>query len=163
MKKRMMNKNLNAKNGFTLIELLVTMALLGLLVAAGVPGLQTLFANMAVRTTSENLVNTLAYARGLAVSSVDDIIVCPSTDANNCGGVVDWVTGWIVLDSAGMVLRVVDNAGTNTTITGAPANVGFDRQGETVGAAVGFSVGSTQTGISARQITVSAVGYTSIN
>lgn len=156
-----MKQNPNAKKGFTLIELLVAMVILGILVAAGVPGMQTLLANMAVRSTSDKLVNSLAYARGEAVSRVENVSVCSSNNGVSCGAT--WADGWIVTSADGTVLRVVDNSAANTAIApSGPATIAFDAQGENTQAASAFTV-SSSSGTQTRQISVSVTGYTSIN
>jgi len=161
MKRGFMKKNLMCKKGFTLIELMVTLVILGILVATGVPGMQTLLGNMSVNSSANRLLNTMAFARGEALSRSTVVMVCRSSDSATCSGT--WNDGWIVIDTlANTVLRVEDNSGSNTTVTGAPANISFNSRGENTGNAASFTVGSTRPGISTKQINVSNVGYASI-
>lgn len=156
-----MKQNPNAKKGFTLIELLVAMVILGILVAAGVPGMQTLLGNMSVNSSSNRLLNTMAYARGVALSKSTVVMVCPSNDDITCSGT--WSDGWIVIDTGlNDVIRVENNSSTNTTVTGAPPTISFNSRGENMGNAASFIVGSTRPGINPRQVNVSNVGYASI-
>lgn len=156
----MMNKKLAMIKGFTLIELLVAITILGILIAAGVPGMQTLLGNMSVSSTADRLLNTISYARGEALSRSTTVTVCSSDDSATCSG--DWVDGWIVIDTgSNEVLRVESGADGDTTITGASVN--YNNRGENAdGAVVTFTIGSTRTGISVKQVSVSRVGYASI-
>lgn len=157
------------KNGFTLIELLVALAVLSLLITAGVPGMQSLLANMSVSSGGDQLVNTLAYARVEAVSRVNNVSVRSSS------GTTDWTSGWTVfvdnnggctVDGADEVIRVVSpstNAGvTVTSTTNATACISFNRLGENGGGTiVGFDVEATHA--TTKSISVSAIGYTSVD
>jgi type IV fimbrial biogenesis protein FimT len=161
-RRKSMRISQQSKKGFTLIELLVAMVILGILVAAGVPGLRTLMSNMAVRSTSDQLLNALAYARGEAVARVTNISVCASGNQTSCSGT--WSDGWIVfVDNNGdgsvtapadVVIKVEDNSANDTDIAG--GTVTFDRLGENTGVARTFTV--SLTGASSRTITVTNVG-----
>ncbi len=162
------------RNGFTLIELLVTITLLGILLGVGIPSLQTLMANMTIRSNTEKLINSLAYARGEAVARVKNVSVRSASVTESGGAVtsVDWSDGWMVfVDEAGNcsfdagdeVLRVIDISADDVTIT-PPSNttacIRFNRLGENDNAtAAGF--GLSKTGASSAAITVSNTGYTS--
>lgn len=155
-----MKKNLMCKKGFTLIELMVTLVILGILIAAGVPGMQNLLANMSVSSSSKRLHNSLAYARQQASDMTTIVTVCPSNDSATCSGT--WNDGWIVFDtSTNTVLKVEDNSASNTTVVAGSATISFSIRGENTGNAVSFTVNSTRPGITPRQISVSNSGYTS--
>lgn len=65
-----LNKNTfqpGLSRGFTLIELLVVVAILGVLLALGVPSFQTWIANTRIRTTAEALQNGLMLAKAEAI------------------------------------------------------------------------------------------------
>lgn len=53
--------------GFSLIELVVAVAILGILLALGLPGFTTWTGNMKIRTAAESIQNGLQLARGEAV------------------------------------------------------------------------------------------------
>lgn len=188
MKKEMMNKKLAVIKGFTLIELLVAMVIIGILAAVGVPGMQTLLANNTVRSTSDRLINSLAYARGEAVARVASVSVRSAT------GTVDWGDGWTVfidvdasctINGADEVLRVIDRSNENVevesvnesddgddTTVDPPSTavncIGFDRLGEYGHNSLGANLNSSSFTIevdnaTARTITVGATGYTRLN
>jgi len=163
MKKKIMKQNSNAKNGFTLIELLIAMVILGILVAAGVPGMQTLLANMSIRSSTDNLVNSLAYARGEAAGRVRNVTICSSANGTTCGG--NWADGWIVWsdedgDSVldpGEVIKSENISGSSVAIAGG-GTIGFNNVGEgNAGGDVVFTL-SKDHGTS-KTITVYATGY----
>src|SRR6267143_782966 len=57
----------NFQRGFTIIEVLITLAVLGVLLALGVPGFVEWLQNQQIRAASEATVNGLQVARGEAV------------------------------------------------------------------------------------------------
>ncbi len=172
-----MKTNNSSQKGFTLIELLVALTILGILLVAGVPTLFNLVQNMAARSTSDQFLNALNYARGEAVARVGNVTICSGL---NCAGGVAWDNGWTVfvdfngdgLISAGgvgiaadEVIRVSDNSANNTTIRQAAGTavtrITYNRLGEnqSPGTAVSFRVcGSNNDIVAARTIGVTTIG-----
>ncbi|MFT4247693.1 MAG: GspH/FimT family pseudopilin [Pseudomonas sp.] len=98
--------------GFTLVELMITVAVMAILVAIGFPGFQSVLASNRVATGTNELIASLALARGEAVRNTVSSGVCPSATGTDCGN--DWSEGWLVwqdvdgngnLDDAEPVLR----------------------------------------------------------
>ena len=54
--------------GFTLVELMITVAILALLLIAGIPSFREWLRNTHIRTAAESIQNGLRYARGEASS-----------------------------------------------------------------------------------------------
>lgn len=61
--------------GFTLVEMMVVMAILGIVMAYGVPGVRDLLANQHMKSASFDLVVTAMFARGEAVKRAIPIYV----------------------------------------------------------------------------------------
>lgn len=151
--------------GFTLVELLVTLSILAMMLVAGIPGMTALLSSMDVRSTSDKLVDTIAYARVQAVSQVSSVRVCAST----CDLSTTWSDGWqVFVDSdndgnfaANELLRVEENSANNTTITSAQSAIDFDFQGQNVGAQLQITV--DKGGEHGRVITVGSAGFVSVS
>ena len=58
---------MRTRSGFTLIEVMITVAVLGLLLAIGVPSLTNIIGNMAVRTNAEAINSAIQFARAEAI------------------------------------------------------------------------------------------------
>ncbi len=172
-----MKINYAFRKGFTLIELLVALTILGILLVAGIPSLFNLVNNMAARSTSDQFLNALNYARGEAVARVGNVTICSGL---NCAGGVAWDNGWTVfvdfngdgLISAGgagvaadQVIRVEDNSANNTTIRQAAGagvtRITYNRLGENQfpGTAASFRVcASNNDTVAARTVGVTVIG-----
>ena len=83
-------------SGFTLIELMVVVAMLGLLMAFGLPAMDTYVKNERLTTQINTLVGHLAYARSEAVLRRQQVALCTSSDMATCTGGMDWAVGWIL-------------------------------------------------------------------
>lgn len=69
-------------SGFTLIELLVGIAVLAIVVAAAVPGFQTLVNGNRLAATANEMIANLQTARMEAIRRNRRVVVCASADAN---------------------------------------------------------------------------------
>jgi len=88
------------ENGLTLVELLITIAVIAVVIAIGVPGLNK-YAERNRSTAQVNLVSgTLSLARSEAIKRGVNVVVCASNDTTNasptCSGNTAWENGWIV-------------------------------------------------------------------
>lgn len=169
------------QNGFTLLELLVAIALMGILMAVGIPSFNSMIATNELADTTNDLVLSLKRARAEAIASGRDVIVCSSIDAATCSGVGgNWNQGWLVLVDRNMDGNYVEADGelvwvkqmdgnTSVTITPSPflgfANdfthtVTYSHTGELKdGTAGAFQVCSGVTnGYPRRDITVTVAG-----
>ena len=100
-----------SQKGFTLIELMVTLAVLGVLLAVGVPSFADLIRNNRSQAAANELVSALNAARVEAVKRGKRVSLCPSVNGTSCSGTA-WQSGWIVF---------VDTAASDTST---PAVVG---------------------------------------
>lgn len=76
------------ENGLSLIEVLVVVAILGILMAVGLPEFRTLIADQRLRSAASDLVGELAYARAEAIKQQRRVVV-ERTGAT-------WRDGWKV-------------------------------------------------------------------
>lgn len=82
--------------GLTALELLVTMAIVAILLAAGVPAFKNYGWNLRMKTAMDVLQTDLNLARGRAISHNIQTVICPAIDSHDCSGLSDWQDGWIV-------------------------------------------------------------------
>ena len=86
------------QSGFTLLELMVVIAMMGVLMAVGIPTFTSMMANSELSDTANELVLSLRKARAAAIESGRDAIVCSSIDESSCSGVTgNWNKGWLIM------------------------------------------------------------------
>jgi type IV fimbrial biogenesis protein FimT len=89
----------SAIHGFTLLEVMLALAIAGIVLALGVPGLGSWMAQQELQDRADALLHALDLARSEAVKRGARVDVCPS--AGDCSAAAPWEGGWIVLaDSA---------------------------------------------------------------
>jgi type IV fimbrial biogenesis protein FimT len=81
--------------GFTIVEAAIALAIVGVLLAAGVPVYADWIAAYQLRNYAEQLAGSLAYARSEAVARATRVTLCPAAGAR-CNATGQWGTGWIV-------------------------------------------------------------------
>jgi type IV fimbrial biogenesis protein FimT len=85
-----------ADNGFTALELMVTMAIIAILLGAGVPALRDYTWNQRMKAAMDTLQSDLKLARGRAIGLNAHTVICPAASADDCSGRTTWQDGWIV-------------------------------------------------------------------
>lgn len=137
-------------SGFTLIELMVTLMVAAILVGVAIPSMSNFLNEQSLVSDVARLKSALSFARSEAITRSAGISVCASTDGATCSG-GDWADGWIVFrDQNGnmapdlgtntcaaaedCVLRVEDNLVSGTSFVADAAAIGFNLQGERLGA-----------------------------
>ena len=86
------------QSGFNIIELMVTIAVLGVLLGVGVPGIESYMHNSRLTTQINSLATTLGHARSEAIKLNQRVLVCVSSNGVSCeptGGGTWLNTGWI--------------------------------------------------------------------
>ncbi len=142
--------------GFTLIELIVTVLIVGVIFAAGIPGLNALLGNVSQNASAEKLLNSLAYTRGEAVARAENIsIITLPAPAVGWNVFVD-TNGDCVQAGTEEVLRQVDITADDVTI--GSGCVAFNALGERTNGTNSITVDSTTATGSAAVITITATG-----
>jgi len=92
-----MSMNKFKQTGFTLLELMVLLAIVGIVVAIGVPSFKHMFVTNEIVSVTNDLTISFKLARSEAITQGRNTIVCSSSDGSTCslsGG--SWKNGWIV-------------------------------------------------------------------
>jgi type IV fimbrial biogenesis protein FimT len=140
--------------GFTAIELMVVVAIVAILAALAAPSFRDLTDGFRVRAATEELTNTLYFARAEAIKRGGLISV-----SKNCstGTTQEWNCGWIIFTDANndgtvngtdAVLQTVPTMqNIDVVYIGGGAFYRVDRWGQINGlGAVGFAITPTSTG-----------------
>lgn len=96
------------ENGFTIYELMITVLIVGLVLALGLPNLNSFSQDNRVATATNDLQNAFKIARSEAVRARKNVTVCASDNSMSanadCRG--DWQDGFIVfIDNDGNLAR----------------------------------------------------------
>ncbi len=171
-------KSMRDHFGFTLLELLVTVAILAIVVAVGVPGLQSLLSKQALQSRVGLLSSTLAYARNEAVVRVGTVVVCGDNGSTQCNGTSDLSDGWIVFVDANEdglfntsdgdeLLKQGGQESEQVTLTLASSatHISYSEQGESSDVRSIFMCtdGADSSPSKARTVTISVVGSTRVS
>jgi type IV fimbrial biogenesis protein FimT len=168
--------------GFTLINLAVTLAVGGVALGVGVPAFMEMVSVNKMAGFSNDLVGAIRLARSEAVKRTGDATICASNLTQTACSTNNWVNGWIVftdedgsetIDTDDEIIKVwqvpeTDRDGIGVDLefeATAPPAIRFSGTGvKADSAAVQFSFKETDcTGNRARQITVSAMGRTTLD
>lgn len=116
------------ERGFTLIEILMVVAVLGVLIAAGMPGFNAWIVKARVSGAANELLGDLSYARSESATRQVEVAMCVSTDQATCTGGLTWDQGRIIfvdtnadgaVSTGETILRVSQPmSGTSVTTTG---------------------------------------------
>ena len=92
----MISQSKKHRSGFTLVELMITLLVLAIILGIALPSFSALIEKLAIRSTTESIVEALRTARVTAVEEQTDIKVC-GLGANNTCSNADWDKGLIIL------------------------------------------------------------------
>lgn len=147
------------ETGVTLIELMVSIALVGILLAIGVPSFRAFIENSRVSSALSALESSLKLARTEAVERNSEVQVCRRLNDTSCEDGSTW-EGLLVIDvDSGERIRVQSDFGSGVEYQSAPASgVTFDGSGM-ADAAVSFQL--MLDGECERVVDVSATGIVS--
>jgi type IV fimbrial biogenesis protein FimT len=82
--------------GVTLIELMVVLMVLAVVVTLSVPSFNALIRNNRIYTQVNDFHLALMRARSEAMSRVQRVTVCASSDGASCSGTGQWEDGWVI-------------------------------------------------------------------
>lgn len=115
-------------HGFTLIEILMVVAVLGVLIAAGMPGFNAWIVKARISGAANELLGDLSYARSESATRQVEVAMCVSTDSATCATGQTWDQGRIIfvdtnadgaVSTGETILRVSQPmSGTSVTTTG---------------------------------------------
>ena len=116
-----------AISGFTLIELLVTIAILGIVLALGIPNLREFLVRSEVGSIANEFAADIARTRIEAISRNNCVTMCASTDTNlaltsppglpSCAASGNnWQTGWIIFSNPTCAAGSTADAANNPVI-----------------------------------------------
>ncbi|NQV86496.1 MAG: type II transport protein GspH [Woeseiaceae bacterium] len=89
-----------SQNGFTLYELLTTLLIVGVILAIGVPNMQSFRQNSSMSAAANDLHSSFHLARSEASRAKNNITICASANSlaalPTCGGELE--AGWVVFE-----------------------------------------------------------------
>jgi len=88
------------KRGYTLYELLMTLALVGIVLATGLPAFSGTLARQRQAVEINALFHSIHLARKESIMRRKVVSLCPSPDGLTCSPGRDWSSGWILFENA---------------------------------------------------------------
>ena len=156
--------------GFTLIELMVTLAVVAVLLSAGVPSFSAMIKNNRLVTENYALRTVLSAARSEAQTQRTTVTVCRSANAIDCSS-GDWGVGYMAfidvdddgqLDNDEQLLQSREQNTQGIAISynqvGAGTTLRFDSSGTALGSNGTFTFCDDRGASDARGLIVTAVG-----
>lgn len=137
-----------SQRAFSVVELTTTLAVALVILTIAVPGFRTITGSSAVSAGINDMASVLHFARGQAIMSGVQVVLCPSEDGHSCSDSFHWHQGLIIfaddnenrrLDKSETVLRFHQPPNNRVTITSSAARKRL------VFKASGMSPGSTAT------------------
>ena len=122
------------QRGLNMLELMMTIAILGIVLAIGVPSYSHMTISNGISTDTNQLVASMNFARSEAITRGDTVTICAANaDLDACSGAGNWGAGWVILDSGGNTIRVMpplpDNAAVEVNVQNGVGAVVFNRNG----------------------------------
>jgi type IV fimbrial biogenesis protein FimT len=155
------------ETGFTVTEMMVVVAIVGILMAVGLPSYRNITNSYRMSGEVNSLLGDLQFARSEALKEGQRVTTCVSANSTTCTGGTAWASGWIVfsdpngnaaVDVGETVLRIqkpfTGRVPDTFTASNAVTALTFNREGFARTAA-GFAA----TTITLKESTVN-VGYT---
>ena len=83
-------------HGFTLIELIIVLAISGILLGLAVPSFSQMLARNQQTAQLYTLFHHHQYARSEAIKTNSRVLLCKSSDGQQCTKESEWSDGWII-------------------------------------------------------------------
>ena len=83
--------------GFTIVEFAVTLVIVAISLSIAIPALQRFSVNNQVISANNTIVTGLNMARSTAITTGDDITICPTLNGTTCAE-DNWDNGWIIFN-----------------------------------------------------------------
>jgi type IV fimbrial biogenesis protein FimT len=154
-------RRVRAGRGFTLVELLVTMAIGAILMAVAVPAMRSFLADQSAAASADELAESIRLARTEATKRGMGVIICASRNTANasptCSTAGDdgWLTGWIIQDVDGNLIRVQNPMrGIGTVDSGGKDRLQFAANGMNGSGATSFELTPTGDSVKTRMRTI---------
>ncbi len=116
-------------HGFTLVELIITMAIAGILFSSAIPA----FSNMLVHNQQTSVLQTLFthlnFARAEAIKSNQHVLLCKSSNGNQCSTTTSWSDGWLIFSDTDNNKMVNDDEYVIYTQQSLPRNISLGYKG----------------------------------
>lgn len=159
-------------SGFTMLELVVVIAIVGVLIALGVPSFKYVTTANRIASEVNGLLGDMQFARAEAIKEGQTVVVCVSSNGTTCVN-SPWNNGWIVCSDpandgscdAGLPIYRVQKPFVSTDTFVASGNTNaltFNRDGFAVGlaGAVTIALHNAPVAVTAytRCLQISAVG-----
>jgi len=168
-------RRVHRMRGMTMVELLMVIVVVAILMTIGVPSYRYVTNSNRVASEVNSLLGDLQYARGEAIRTGSNVIVCISTNQTSCTGATgSWHTGWIVfadlngngaVDANELLRAQKPFTSTDTLTAGAFSAVTFTREGFATGVPAGQFVtlhDATTTSAWTRCLSIGLVGQMSL-
>lgn len=128
----------NRLQGFTLVEMIISFAVIGIMLAVGIPSFKSMIASQRVKSAATTLQSALNLTRAEALKRNTNVTLSPVTSGQ-------WNSGWNVLDPSTGKSLFAAPAVTSLTITG-PTSVIYQSTGRVNATANNtFKISSTGT------------------
>ena len=120
--------------GLTLLEVMIAIAILGIVLAIGVPSYTHMTISNRLTADTNDLVASMQFARSEAITRGQAVTVCAANaNLDGCSGTANWSTGWVILDAANVPVRVhsplTENAAVEVNVQNGVGSVSFNRNG----------------------------------
>ena len=87
---------LKQQTGLTIIELMIAIAVLFVVMSVGVPSFERIMVTNQLAGQTNNFISSLNFARSEAVKRKQNLVICHTSNTNDCTGSAGYEDGWLV-------------------------------------------------------------------